>query len=166
MWRLLKTLTRIAIDNKNLVNFGGFLEGIYTDVLSSIAYPVVSFQNCTHWHWHILQYLHNFKLAVTCCDPRQIIKPDTRNAFWWKCLPFKLACEKKKWIAEMTIFLLMSKMLKLKSDIALKLLWHFTIQKISLSSYDGKIKRNLRERIFSFKLHSHFCPLMFVFCSH
>lgn len=78
---------------------------------------------------------------------RQIIKPDTRNAFWWKYLPFKLACEKKKWIPKVTIFLLLSKILELKSDITLKLLWHFTVQKMSLSSYAGKIKRNLRERI-------------------
>lgn len=114
---------------------------------------MVSFHNCTHWHTS--QYLHNSKLSVTCCrpsDPRQIIKPDTRNSFWWKYLPFNLACEKKKWIAKVTIFLLMSKMLKLKSDVALKLLWHFTIQKISLSSYAGKIKRSLRERITIFQI--------------
>ena len=70
------------MDSKNLVNLGGFLEGIYTDMPSSSGYPVVYFQNCTHWH--TLQYLHNSKLAVTCCrpsDPRQIIKPDSRNAF-------------------------------------------------------------------------------------
>lgn len=107
-----------------------------------------SFQNCSHWHTS--QYLHNSKLAVTCyrsSDPKQIIKPDTRNVLWWKYLPLKLAYEKKKWIVKVTIFLLMSKMLKLKSDITLKLLWHFTIQKMSLSSYVAKIKRSLRERI-------------------
>lgn len=108
----------------------------------------ISFQNCSHWHTS--QYLHNSKLAVTCyrsSDLRQIIKPDTRNALWWKYLPLKLAYEKKKWIVKATIFLLMSKMLKLKSDITLKLLWHFTIQKMSLSSYVAKIKRGLSKRI-------------------
>lgn len=55
------------MDNKNLAKLGGFLEGIYIDVPSSIAYPVVSFQNSTHWH--TLHYLHNSKLAVTCLDP-------------------------------------------------------------------------------------------------
>lgn len=118
---------KIALDCKNLVNLSEFLEGVCTDVPLHIAHPVVSFWNWSHWH--AVQNLYNPNLTVTCCGPsdlRQTIKQDTRKAFWWKYLPFKLACEKKKWIAKMTIFLLMSKTLKLKSDITLELLWHFT----------------------------------------